>query len=120
MDNTKYKAYLKSPEWQAISLERMKIDKFRCAGCNCSGTPKNPLEVHHISYKHLYVETDWIYEDLVTLCHSCHKLLHGIMNRQTNAAGRRGWGDNKTIPQIHVFNLSGTELSNFETEKDYS
>ena len=48
--------YLKSDKWKAIAHERMKIDKYTCQMCGCRGTTTNPLEVHHLSYKHLYVE----------------------------------------------------------------
>lgn len=107
MDNKKYKEYLKSDKWKEIAKRRMEIDGNVCTCCGCRGTIANPLEVHHLSYRYLYHEETRVYEDLVTVCHVDHKMLHNIMNRRTNAQGRRGWSDNQTIPQIHVFNISG-------------
>lgn len=119
MNNEEYRNYLQSDKWKAIARQRMKIDKYECVNCGSRGTPTNPLEVHHLSYKFLYNEETRIYQDLVTLCHCCHKGLHNVMNRQTDANGRRGWSDNRTIPQIHAFNVSGSELEFAEVEARY-
>lgn len=61
------KEYLKSEKWQKKRLERLRLDDFKC--CRC-GTPHN-IQVHHTSYEHLCDED--IYNDLVTLCDSCHE-----------------------------------------------
>ena len=106
-EDSRYTEYLKSDKWKKIAAARMKIDNYTCAGCGCKGTAVNPLEVHHLSYTHLYHEETRIYEDLVCVCRGCHKNLHRIMERQTNAAGRRGWKDNPRIPQVHIYNLNG-------------
>ena len=106
-DNKQYLEYLKSAKWRELAEQRMKIDDYKCAMCGCRGTAKNPLEVHHISYKHLYHEESRIYEDLVTLCHVCHKATHTLMERKTNADGRKGWKDSPRIPKVHAFNISG-------------
>ena len=119
MDNTEYRQYLQSDKWKAIAAQRLQIDNFQCNCCGSRGTPQNPLEVHHLTYKHLYHEESRIYEDLVTLCHICHKNLHNIMNRQTDAQGRRGWADNRNIPKVHTFNISGTETEHIEAKGEY-
>lgn len=105
-DNERYRKYLQSDKWKAISQKRYEIDGYRCAMCGCSGTTGNRLEVHHWSYRSLYAEQDRIYQDLVTLCHCCHKQIHKAMERTTSADGRKGWKDAR-IPQIHVFDLGG-------------
>lgn len=106
-DNTRYLEYLKSDKWKAIAHERMKIDKYTCQMCGCRGTTTNPLEVHHLSYKHLYNEQNRIYEDLITLCHLDHRGIHKAMERVTNADGRQGWKSNPRIPTVHAFNING-------------
>lgn len=110
MTNKEYEDYLKTPKWRAIALKRMEIDKNKCVMCQTMGTKTNPLEVHHLSYKHLGNEENRIYEDLVTLCHVCHKSTHNLMNRVTNAQGRRGWSNNQTIPKVSVYTISGADL----------
>ena len=116
--NEKYKAYMKSDKWRRIAAERMKIDGYQCQGCGCRGTAANPLEVHHLSYRNLYREELTIYEDLVTVCRSCHKTLHKILERITSKSGRRGWRDSPRIPSIHVFNINGIETEIKEGKAD--
>lgn len=113
MDNEKYREYLQSDKWKKIARQRMEIDG-KCVMCGCCGTSTNPLEIHHLSYKWLYHEEERVYQDLVTLCHCCHKQVHALMNRQTSADGRRGWKDNSTIPTVSVFTLSGDTLGFIE------
>ena len=106
----RYKAYLKTEKWKQIAKRRMEIDNYICQGCGCRGTVKNPLETHHLTYRHIYNEENWIFEDLVTVCRACHGNLHKIMERVTNKDGRKGWKANPRIPRIHVFTLSGETL----------
>lgn len=105
-DNERYRQYLQSDKWHELATRRMQIDDYICQMCGCKGTTNNPLEVHHLSYRHLYAEENRIYEDLITLCHCCHKQIHKAMERITSPTGRRGWKDAR-IPQIHVFNING-------------
>ncbi len=106
-ENEKYRQYLQSDKWKKIAQQRYEIDGYRCCMCGCTGTRGNKLEVHHISYRSLYHEENRIYEDLVSVCHCCHKQVHRLMERQTSADGRKGWKDSERIPQLHVFDLGG-------------
>lgn len=95
MNTEQYHEYLKSPEWREIALKRREIDQGRCQMCGSQGSPQAPLQCHHLDYHHIGEESegDFIYTRLVTLCESCHKAVHRMMNRRTNAQGRRGWKD---------------------------
>ena len=117
MDNLRYQEYLKTDKWQRIAKRRMEIDGNKCVMCGSRGTTANPLEVHHLSYKWLYQEENRIYQDLCTLCHCCHKQVHALMNRQTDANGRHGWKDNSNIPAISVFTVSGEVIASKEVGK---
>lgn len=117
MNTKEYSDYLKSEKWKAIARKRMEIDGNICQCCGCRGTRDNPLEVHHLSYRYLFKEENRLYEDLVTLCHVCHKGIHNVMNRKTNAQGCRGWKDRNDIPNIHVFNISGSKENQEYIEK---
>lgn len=101
-DNTEYLDYIQTEQWKEIASKRLKIDNYACQGCGSKGSSTNPLQIHHLTYKHKYHEGENqnYYTDLVTLCHSCHNNLHNIMNRITNDKGRRGWSDNKDIPKL--------------------
>lgn len=109
MDNKKYAAYRESEKWKQIAAKRREIDGYACTMCGSRGTKDNSLECHHLSYRYLYQEEKRIYEDLITLCHSCHKQVHTMMNRKTSASGRRGWSDRNDIPKISVF-VSGDKV----------
>lgn len=110
MTNQEYEAYLKSDKWRQIAEKRFQIDGYRCVMCGCKGTSGNCLEVHHLSYRYLGHEENRIYEDLVTLCHCCHKQIHAAMNRVTNPDGRHGWKDNRSIPGVSVYTINGQEM----------
>ena len=107
-EERRYIEYMKSDKWRRIAAERMRIDNHTCQGCGSRGSANNPLEVHHLRYRYIYHEETRIYEDLVTLCHACHKNLHRIMERVTNEQGRRGWKHNPRIPATHVYNINGS------------
>ena len=111
MPSEEYRAYLESDKWKQIAAQRFKIDGYRCCACGSRGTPSNPLEIHHLSYAHLYHEEDRIYEDLCTLCHCDHKAVHRMMERITSPDGRRGWQNSPRIPQTHVFTYAGADIN---------
>lgn len=113
-DTEQYKAYLRTDKWKAIAKRRIEIDNHTCVMCKSRGTMTNCLEVHHLSYRYLYHEENRIYEDLVTLCHSCHKSVHNLMCRITSPSGRRGWKDSYYVPQISVYTLTGETMENRE------
>lgn len=109
MTDEEYKAYRNSKKWADICAKRRLIDKGRCAACGSTGNMTNPIEVHHLSYAHLGNEENRIYEDLVCLCRSCHKLTHKMMERVTSPSGRQGWKDNPRIPKTYTFTTTGED-----------
>ena len=64
-----YQEYIKSKLWIATRERILKRDHYNCVLCGASTN----LRVHHITYENLGAEKD---EDLVTLCNSCHGLVH--------------------------------------------
>lgn len=69
----KYKAYLLSDEWKTIKSKILARYNNKCVFC---GSDKK-LQVHHLSYKHIYDEGNHL-EDLVLVCDKCHKIAHNI------------------------------------------
>lgn len=67
MVSEEYLEYLKSPEWQRLRSQRLKIDEYKCQKC---GRPFD-LDVHHIRYPAVLGLED-VYRDLITLCRYCH------------------------------------------------
>lgn len=102
--NDSYEEYRRSEEWQKIRMERMKIDGHRCVMCQTSGTSINPLEVHHFGYRNVFHED--VYTELVTVCASCHLLLHRVMKRIVDADGRRGF-TSVEVPEFSVIDVHG-------------
>lgn len=113
MANVNYHDYIHSKAWENKVAERMKIDKGTCQMCGSRGSPINPLECHHLTYKRLGDEDVWT--DCVIVCDCCHQLITRLMNRVTSPDGRRGWSYNKTIPQVTVVTANG-ELQKYRKE----
>ena len=63
-----YERYIKSSKWRNIRQRVMARDGQRCKMCNSTEN----LQVHHLTYEHLYKEENYLY-DLVTLCKKCHE-----------------------------------------------
>lgn len=70
MPDERYNQYLRSPEWQALRSQRLKIDNYKCQRC---GRPFD-LQVHHLFYP-AELGTEDPYRDLVTLCDACHEIV---------------------------------------------
>ena len=69
MSKQSYQEYLLSPHWKSIRKVALRSAGYRCKIC---GSAKN-LQVHHITYEHLWQETD---DDLLVVCKHCHEFLH--------------------------------------------
>ena len=69
---SKYKKYLRSPEWKKKKLALFKKRGYKCERC---GRTKK-LHVHHLHYRTIYKERQ---KDLKILCAKCHKRAHMIL-----------------------------------------
>lgn len=106
--NQRYYEYLQSEEWKAKAKQRLEIDGYVCQGCGAKGSSLNVLQVHHLTYHNVYNEN--VYTDLVTVCRSCHAILHNALNRTTSQEGMKGFKQNPNVPSINTFTLSGADL----------
>ncbi len=95
MTHEDYMNYLNSDAWKEKVSQRAAIDNYKCCMCGSSGTMWNPLETHHITYRH--VGNEDVYKDILTVCRVCHRYLHITMNRVTSPDGRRGWKDEMSL-----------------------
>ena len=89
MTHAEYVEYLKSDQWSQKRQQRLTIDEYTCQMCRCKGTQQNPLQIHHFNYHDAGCED--VYKSLVTVCRDCHKKIHQMMCRRTDAHGRKGW-----------------------------
>jgi 5-methylcytosine-specific restriction endonuclease McrA len=112
----RYYDYLKTDKWKRIAHKRLEIDNFECQFCGSRGSSLNPLQIHHLTYYHIFHEDekDYIYTELCCVCRCCHGGIHSLMNRVTSESGRRGWKDICAIPKINTFVLSGDDLQRRE------
>lgn len=78
MEKRNYSELLRSPKWQRKRLEIMQRDNWKCKSCN---DDLKELHVHHLRYT---VDNPWeeIDENLITLCDSCHKAIHYLMDNK--------------------------------------
>ena len=104
MSDVNYDDYIKSEAWRKKAKQRLEIDHYTCQICGSHGSPMNPLEIHHFSYRNLGDEDVWI--DLVCVCDTCHQLISRLMNRVVDKFGKRGWS-NKYIPRITTYTING-------------
>lgn len=114
-----YQHYIRSPEWRELAERRLEIDGHRCVVCGCSGTPANPLECHHLSYRRLGQED--VFLDVCSLCRCCHKAVHKLMSRTTGydktGNPQRGWSDTLRS-YISVSDIGGALHYTELTERD--
>lgn len=61
----RYTAHMHSPEWALMREHVLRRAGYRCEFCKAPG----PLEVHHLTYRHLGHERPY---ELRALCRSCH------------------------------------------------
>jgi hypothetical protein len=69
----RYNEYLKSPTWAERRGRVLQRAKGICEGCS----DRPAVQVHHLTYKHVFEE--FLFE-LVAVCDDCHKRLHGNDN----------------------------------------
>ena len=65
---TRYRNYLESDHWA-----RLKIEATNRWGGSCFICGKNPVDIHHLSYRNLI---DCSSDDVIPLCRRCHRGAH--------------------------------------------
>ena len=73
--NSKYEIYLQSSEFARLRAEVFERDNYTCVTC---GSEDN-LQVHHLTYLHVYHE---YLDELVCVCRKCHEIFHKLDNRR--------------------------------------
>lgn len=74
--------FYSSQIWRDVRERVRQRDHYECQKCNLekrltTRTKSGILEVHHIAELSLYPEHCLNLNNLVTLCHSCHNVVHG-------------------------------------------
>ena len=74
----KYQRYLKSDKFKEIREIVFERDGNRCCACGRGVGDGAVLNCHHRSYDHLFHEEENDYQDLRTLCQTCHRAIHRV------------------------------------------
>ena len=83
-----YRAYMKSPEWQAKRDAFLRSGVPQSKKCYMCGTPfKEGFHVHHLNYTNLGDEP---FEDLMVLCPVHHLNVHHHHEQRKHKVGRPG------------------------------
>jgi len=73
--NARYRAYLKSPQWQKKRQQCFAHYGKRCYACR---TYRGPFHVHHMDYARFGRE---LITDIIPLCVPCHREVTAIYKR---------------------------------------
>ena len=90
-----YGEYLRSQHWQNVRRKRLSLDGYKCVIC---GGGEN-LNVHHLTYERRGNEN--IEEDVVTLCHPCHAMLHRIKELSSEEYAHINDGYEYSVPNFY-------------------
>ena len=69
-----YRAFLLTKFWHDVRDTKLSVAGFKCESCKATGE----LHIHHLTYAH-HGQEDIYLGDLVVLCRSCHKIVHGLI-----------------------------------------
>lgn len=70
----KYKAYIKSPEWEEVRKVVLERFDYHCACCGRK-IDETELYIHHNSYEYLYHELNHL-DCVIPVCKTDHCCLH--------------------------------------------
>lgn len=73
-----WKVYIGSPEWE--KRRRQHLNTPGCSACWNCGAEDVMRHVHHTTYARLGCEAK---DDLITLCHACHEIVHRLQKSGT-------------------------------------
>lgn len=71
----RYRAYIRSSEWDDVRKIIIDRDGHHCMCCGRSEDECGSLTVHHNSYEFLYHELDHS-DCLISVCRTCHSSIH--------------------------------------------
>lgn len=73
-----YAEKLRDPRWQRKRLEKLEWSRWEC---DCCGTAKKTLHVHHRRYIKGREPWDYSIDELSTYCEDCHTERHWVEDR---------------------------------------
>lgn len=77
----------KDKRWERKRLVILKRDDYKCRECRRYGKTKQANTVHHIYPLEQYPELYLVDDNLLSLCGSCHDLMHDRVNNTLTPLG---------------------------------
>ncbi|EJS13420.1 hypothetical protein IKS_03499 [Bacillus cereus VDM062] len=74
--------FYKSREWRELRLKALKRDNFECCMCRDKGKYRKADCVHHIKEVKEYPELALTFDNLMSLCNTCHNEVHDRLKAQ--------------------------------------
>lgn len=71
--NKKAKQFYNSKAWEVCRTQALRRDYYLCQHCLANKVIRVYDAVHHIKPMLLYPELSLVLDNLISLCHSCHK-----------------------------------------------
>jgi hypothetical protein len=112
-----YAQQIKHPNWQKKRLEVLEFNDFQCENCGESG---QELHVHHPFYKRGAMIWQYDLEELMCLCHKCHKDAHAKDEEIKYLLADRNICKSEVIGVLKAMNDSPyTQLDSYEEVEGY-
>jgi hypothetical protein len=118
MAKNSYAQKLKHPSWQRMRLLIFERDNWRCGDC---GSCEKELHAHHIEYIDGRNPWEYDYEQIITLCHECHKCRHtpGEASYNSKTHGWYGWSARVELIKEAINSYSETRSWRMSQLKDW-
>ena len=94
-----YSEKLKDPRWQKKRLEILQRDNFTCLCCD--NITNETLNVHHLYYEKGVDPWNYDNHSLITLCDTCHYVIHTIDKIVENSHKYKNIGYESYIAMFH-------------------
>lgn len=104
-----YIAYMKSPAWREKSNICIAAANGRCQRCEVA----KATQTHHTTYRRLFAELP---EDLMAVCSSCHRAIHGKPPKQA-AQARKPRGIKGLLRKQHKLHRQLVQEHNQEMKR---
>jgi len=102
---TAFLAKYRDPRWQRLRLKVMEEAGFQCEECQ---DETETLNVHHKLYRKDANPWDYELEELICLCHKCHKYIHQQKKRLNAAlANQSTWGLDYLVAYAEALECGG-------------
>ena len=73
--------FYKSKEWRQMRIKALQRDNYECCMCRDKGKYRKADCVHHIKEVKEYPELSLTFDNLMSLCNTCHNEVHDRLDK---------------------------------------